>query len=302
MPVLLKAWKAIRQPVRAVRYVTSVVRGATVWESRFEALRPPKRRGAVPHSPDVEEALVRELEASGFAISQQDIDIEDFRRFVARADYRRFPTYCAGGRSRDFVEKSLEHYLASRALGLQSDDVYIDVASYDSPAPRIYREIFGCTTYRQDIVFPTGVHGDRIGGDAGALPLQDGFASAMALHNAFEHFEGDSDTRFIREAGRVLSARGRLCIVPLFLFHTYAIQTDPSVWPPGGVDFDDDAVIYCERGWRNRHGRFYDVPRLVSRIRDHVGPLRMRIVVYRNTRRIDPGCYAKFLALFERAG
>ena len=79
-----------------------------------------------------------------------------------------------------------------------------------------------------------GISDNVIGGYVAAnMPLEDGFATKMGLHCSFEHFEGDADMRFIGEASRVLETAVRLCIVPLHLFNTYAIQTDISVLPEG---------------------------------------------------------------------
>lgn len=299
-PILLKLYKTLRQPRRAWRYALTVGADRLTWGSRFGSLRQPKVLGEVAHDPVVQLAVERELEALGFHPERIRIDVADYDNYLRRARYQRFPTYYYGGRAADFPEKAIEHYLAAKLLDLQPDDVYVDVASYDSPTPAIYRDLFGCTTYRQDLAYPVGVRGDKIGGDAARMPVAGGFVSKMGLHNSFEHFEGDSDMRFIEEAGRVLRPGGRMCIVPLFLSDRYAIQTDPVVLPRGGIPFEADAVLYCARGWRNRHGRFYDPPHLVSRIRDHLGSLRMRVLVVENERELDPGCYVKFIGLFEK--
>jgi hypothetical protein len=299
--MLRRAYKIIRQPRRALRYLTTSISGALFWESRYRSLREPKLRGALPHDPGVQRAVRRELEGLGLDVRDMVIDLADYRRYLERAGYGRFPTYYGGGEWAGFAEKALEHYLAAKLLDLRDTDVYIDVASYDSPTPDVYRRVYGCATYRQDLLYPAGMHGDRIGGDAARLPVPGGFATRMALHNAFEHFEGDSDQGLIREAGRVLASGGKLCIVPLFLFDRYIIQTDPSVWPAAGVPFEPDATVYCARGWRNRFGRAYDVPHLASRICANLGGLRLSVFVVANEHEVDPDCYVKFIGLFEKA-
>jgi hypothetical protein len=293
--------KTLLQPRRAFRAAMVEAVGVVAGRARFAALRPPKTVGRVPYERAVHESIRHELVERGFEVQCLTLDLDDYRRYRAAARYDRFPTYYGGGRSRGIAEKALEHYLAMRLLELAADDVCIDVASQGSPAPTIYHDLTGCTVYRQDLTYRSGVHGQRIGGDAGAMPVPDGFATKLTLHNAFEHFEGDSDIRFIEEAGRVLRPGGRLCILPLFLHDRYAIQTDPAALPRQGLPFEDDAVLYCARGWRDRHGRFYDVPHLISRIRDHLGPLRMKVVVIENELAVDPDVYLRFAALFERA-
>ncbi len=299
--MLKRAYKLIRQPQRALRYVTTKINEALFWDARYRSLREPKLLGEMPHEPASQGAVRRALEELGLDVRDMTLDLADYRRYLERAAYGRFPTYYGGGSWPGFAEKALEHYLAAKLLDLRETDVYLDIASYDSPTPDVYRRAFGCKTYRQDLLYPPGLRGDRIGGDAARLPVADGFATRMGLHNAFEHFEGESDAGFIREAGRVLAPGGKLCIVPLFLFDRYIIQTDPAVWPAGGVAFDPEAVVYCARGWRNRFGRAYDVPHLASRICANLGGLRLTVFVVANEREVDPDCYVKFIGVFEKA-
>lgn len=269
------------------------------WDKRFERLREPKIKSAVPHTPEIQETIVRELKAKGFAVEDVNIDKEKYEKFVEDADYSRFPNYFGGIGNPAFIEKSLEHFLAAKLLDLSETDVYIDIASSGSPVPDIYKRLSGCAVYRQDLIYRKGLHGNTIGGDASHMPVPDGFASKMGLHCSLEHFETDSDIRFIKEAGRVLGSGGKLCVVPLYLFDTYAIQTDPGVLPKK-ISFEEDAVLYCAKGWNNRHGRFYDVPHLISRIKNNLGPLRMTVYVVKNEKEIHRDCYVKFMALLEK--
>lgn len=288
---------AARHPGRALRFAVDKTREALFWDRLYLAMREPKIRGTVPYDPNRDEAIARQLVDQGFNVRRIAVDSEDLNRFRERADYGR--AY-RGPLASGLPEKVLEHYLAATLLGLCPDDVVIDVASQHSPASNIYRRLYGCSTYRQDLLFPPGLCGDRIGGDAARMPIPDGFATALTLHNSFEHFEGDTDMRFLREAGRVLRPGGRMCIVPLFLRDSYAIQCDPIALPSGGHTLEPDAVAWCARGWRDRHGRFYDVAHLDSRIRQNLGPLRMQIVVLDHAMDIHAACYARFIALFER--
>jgi predicted SAM-dependent methyltransferase len=132
--------------------------------------------------------------------------------------------------------------------------------------------------------------------------VADCFASKLGLHCSYEHFEGDADVRFARSLRRVLRPGGRVCIVPLYLYDTYAIQTDPQVSAPAGVRFEEDAVLYLDSSWQNRHGRFYDARHLAARVRDQLGDLTMTIYRIENAREIDASCYAEFAALIEKPG
>ena len=121
----------------------------------------------------------------------------------------------------------------------------------------------------------------------------------MALHCSFEHFEKNSDVKFIKEASRVLKKGGKLCILPLYLFNRYSIQIDPSVLPKGHL-FENDAILYCVRGTSLRHCRFYDISHLITRIRNNLKDLKITIYFVQNEKKIDPNCYIKFIALFEK--
>lgn len=298
-PPLHDLMKAIRHPVRAGRALRSAWRTRIEWDACWARLREPRVLGAVEPNEETRRDVITALAERGVPVEPFRIDLAAYRCFFERARYGRFRFYYAGGRDAGIHEKALEHFLAAELMGLRADDVYIDIASYHSPAARIYRELYGCTSYVQDLQYPQGLRGDRIGGSAAAMAVTDGFASAMALHNAFEHFEGEHDTGFVREAARVLRPGGRLCIVPLFMFTRYAIQTDPVELPREGIAFDEHAVLYAARGWRNRHGRWYDAANLVSRLLAHAAPLRARVMNLVNARDVHPDCYAQFALLLE---
>jgi hypothetical protein len=230
-------------------------------------------------------------------VKTYEIDVADYRAYFDEAAYKeKYPNYY------DFnlPEKSLEHYITARLLDLNPNDIYIDVASEGSPVPEIYNRLFGCTTYRQDLAYPEGLNGNAIGGDAAAMPIPDGFASKIALHCSFEHFEGESDIGFIREAGRVLRSGGSVCIVPLYLFDEYVIQTDPNVSVPEKVQFEDDAIVYCDPSWGNRHGRFYDPAHLMNRVHNHLNDLTLTVYRIANAKEVDQSCYVEFAALITK--
>lgn len=235
----------------------------------------------------------RQLIQIGFDVLPLTIDVKDYKRYLERA---RYPAPYIPISSPSFPEKTLEHYLAFKLLNLRPFEIYVDIASAGSPVPEIYRNLSGCKTYRQDLVYPPGIHGNKIGCDASDLPLPDSSVDAMALHCSFEHFEGSSDIGFIEEATRVLRPGGRLCILPLYMFNKYAIMTDPNY----GFRPSEDADVYVAEGWGEKHGRFYDAAHLVSRIRDHLRGLRLTIYEIQNANEVHPYCYLKFVAFINR--
>ena len=269
-------------------------RGAAALRAR---LRQPSSEDPLEYTPGVVDQILDGLRDEGFTVREAPVDVVAYRAFRAAAGYeQRHPRYYPGNRA----EKTLEHFVAAQLLSLTPHDVYVDVASERSPAPDVYHALFGCRSYRQDLSYGEGLHGDRIGGSAAAMPLPDGFATALGLHCSFEHFEGDADSRFVAEAGRVLREGGRLAIAPLYLYAHHAVLTDPAVSGSQDVPFDEDAVVHLSPGWGNRHGRFYDPAHLARRVREHLGPLSLEIVHVPNAAEADPSCYLRFAALFTR--
>lgn len=296
---------ALRSPSKALAFARHRTRSCILdfkdryfWDYYYKAVPEPKEESPVPMSEGHDE-VVRQLKENGFDVVEYHIDVAGYQRYIQLANYGQYSGYKRGGKGPGFAEKSLEHYLSAELLGLCDKDVYLDVANAGSPTACIFPELYGCKAYRQDLIFPQGFHGDTIGGDAGSMPVEDGFADKMAMHCSFEHFEQDADIRFIREAGRVLNKGGKLCIIPLYLYKDYAIQTDPVVLPKD-LPLERDAKLWCFRGLRNRHCRVYDIPHLLSRVVNNMGDLRLTIYVVNNQQEVDPSCYVRFIALFEK--
>lgn len=272
------------------------------WNYYYDRLRNPKF--ILKHVTDISikrtsEILLNELRGNGFDVKPFLIDRDDYYNYLKLAKYQEYKEYLNGGKATAFAEKSLEHYIAAKLLNLSNQDVFVDIACANSPASLIYEKLYGCQTYKQDIAFPKGIHGNLIGGNAMEIPLPSDSATKMALHCSFEHFEKNSDIGFIKEANRVLQKKGRICIVPLYLSTKYSILTDP-IQVPKNFSFEPDATLVCVKGFRNRHARGYDVPHLVSRIRDNLGRLKLKILIIENEKEIHPSCYVKFIALLEK--
>ncbi len=297
--LLHRVVNALRHPERVPPFFLRKFKETFLWHHYYAALPEPKQIAPQDKSEVEHEKILAQLREAGVALVDYRIDVADFRAYLDRAQYRRFPDYYAGGRAPYFFEKALEHYLAAKLLALSPDDVYLDIASGRSPAPDVYKRIVGCQTYRQDLTFPAGIKDARIGGDAARLPLPDGFATKMALHCSFEHFEGDTDVAFLREAARVLRPGGQLCILPLYLSSRYVIYTDPVV-SHSGLAFDSDAIIYAQKGYGNRFGRLYDVGHLLSRLGSNLGSLALTIYAVQNETEVDENCYLKLAALFQK--
>ncbi len=229
---------------------------------------------------------------SGIDFLDYEINLDDYNNYFDNAEYKsRYPDYYLDNQ----IEKSFEHYLALSLLNLSAEDVFIDLASEHSPIPEIYARLTGATTYSQDIMYPSGVNGNRIGGDACSMPVPDCFASKATLTCSLEHFEGDSDTRLFHELSRVLKPGGIVCVVPFYIFKEPATQTDPTVSVSSGVTFDRGTTIYCAQGWGNRHGRFYSPSSFIERIIKPVqDKFKFSFYYLKNTGEIDASVYARF--------
>ncbi|MBI4442860.1 MAG: hypothetical protein HY649_05735 [Acidobacteria bacterium] len=294
--------KAVRHPGKAYGFAVRKIKEKFLWDSYYALLREPKVKSTIPWDCSVYAEIRKQLLQNGFTLSDFTVDVADYKNYLRDAEYHLYPDYCAWDHPILPYEKTMEHYLAARLLELSAGDVYVDVGSGNSPAAEIYQRLYGVRAYRQDQSYTEGIHGNQIGGEAGNMPVADGFATKMALHCSLDNFENDSDIRFFREANRVLRSRGKICVLPLYLFTTYAIQTDPAVLPKRGINknFDSDAVLYCNKGWGNRYGRAYDVPQFIKRIRGNLGDLRLRIYEITNAKEVDASCYIKFAAIFQK--
>ncbi|BAU12754.1 hypothetical protein LEP3755_32850 [Leptolyngbya sp. NIES-3755] len=228
----------------------------------------------------------------GIEFKEFSIDVNLYKQYFNQAEYaKRYAEYYRGNQP----EKTLEHFICYSLLGLNSDDVFVDLASEHSPVPEIFGRLSGATTYSQDIMYPAGIEGNRIGGDACAMPVSDGFMSKAALTCSLEHFELDADTRLFQELARVLKPGGKICVVPFYVFDREAVQTDPTVSVPANVPFDSTATIYCAPGWGNRHGRFYSPQSFMQRIICPVqNQFKFEFFHLKNAAEVDSSVYARF--------
>lgn len=263
-------------------------------DSYFDQIREPKIKEWVPPcNGDLISSSFRQL---GIEVVDYLVDIIEYKKYFQDAGYlKNFPEYHFS-----LPEKSVEHYLAIQLLNLSSSDIYIEVASEAPIAYKIYQRLYGVKSYVHSSAYPSGINQDMIGGNVNNLPLSDGFATKIAVHT-FSSFEEDADMDFIREAARLLKPGGSVCILPLYLFDKYAIQTDPvTAISTGGVKFEEDAMVYCSLGWGHRHARFYDPQHFFDRICRNLNGLKLKIYRIKNAKEVDNSCYIQFAAVLEK--
>jgi hypothetical protein len=234
----------------------------------------------------------RSLEKQGVCLTVMDIDVAGYEQYVAQAGYRHaYSQYY----SDNWQEKSLEHYVTYQMSNITKADILVDIASEQSPFPEIMHKLTACTGYRQDIMYPPGIQGRQIGGDACHMPVPDVFFSKAALTCSLEHFEGDADIRLFAELSRVLQTNGAVCIAPLYLHEFDANQTDPTISVPNHVVFDELARLYAAQNWGNRFARFYSPETLLKRIIEPYKTLfAFAVFLFANASQIGPNIYLRW--------
>ncbi|MCM2328668.1 MAG: class I SAM-dependent methyltransferase, partial [Lysobacter sp.] len=200
-------------------YIYQPAERAESYESAVIVLGQQGRRvvqaGVDNTSPARVQAILDKAVEAGLPFTRSRIDVAAYREYFERAGYAtRYRDYYTGNQP----EKSLEHFLTMKLLDVGPSDVFVDLASEHSPVPDIYRALTGCKAYRQDIMYPAGVNGDRIGGDAAAMPVPDGFFTKAALTCSLEHFEGNADSKLFVELARTLRPGGRVCVAPYYVY------------------------------------------------------------------------------------
>ena len=238
-----------------------------------------------------------EMEQAGLSVVSYQIDVAAFRDWLDRAD---FPEYYVRFYGNVFIEKALEHYVSADLLELRTDKIFVDVAASSSPWLNIASRLYGVTALALDLSPPAApVPGHKLAADATFLPFRDNSVDAMALHCAYETFEGNADSRLIPEATRVLRDGGRMVILPLYMHHLY--YADSSPWADRrGVDYQGAVRVWRESRGKVRFSRKYDVPAFLERVVQYRGPLRLTIRYIENEKEVDPVCYLKLTAVFEK--
>jgi len=259
-------------------------------------LNPCSLRTSRKSAPD-HDAIRRGLDEAGLDVVPYRIDVDAFHAWL---DEVRWPAKYVEQTGEVFHEKALEHYVGAQLLELRSDDVLIDVAASTSPWQELSERMYGCQAYSLDLAFPAGVRGKKIGADATRMPVPDGWASKLALHCAFEVFEGTADMAFIAEAERVLRADGRMVILPLYLHDTYHIDSSP-LSDRRGLDYEEARRVWRDDGWIVRFSRKYSVDSFVERVVSRLRSMKLKIVRIENEQDVGAACYLKYAALFEKA-
>jgi hypothetical protein len=99
--------------------------------------------------------------------------------------------------------------------------------------------------------------------------LPDESLTKISIHHSFEHFQGNSDSDFIKESQRLMQVGGKCCIIPIFIADKYVEVTrsnkpqcrydknstyivDPTARVTGGGSCGDYARIYDILSFKKR--------------------------------------------------
>lgn len=206
------------------------------------------------------DGLIRNL---GVSISTYRLSRACLEEFMADHIHEYFE-YFQTGYGAYFVSKVAEHYL-SLQLSNFTQGVVVDVAAGVSPFHKIVTTIYPeSQSYRQDLLFESGVHGDRIGGDACHMDIPTGSVDFITLHNSIEHFEGERDKEFIKEAARLLRPNGCAVILPIFVTDEHINYVNPTTNPVGLTRDREATVVYVYD--RPRFMRHYSPTSFAERI------------------------------------
>ena len=234
---------------------------ASYWESFFNA-----------------DELAARLEAAGLAVEETEIDRGNFEEWLT--EFRELASYYENMNDVR-AEKLLEHYLTLKHLDLKAEDRFVDVAACGSPLSDILRKK-GIAAWNQDLIYPAGVHGYQIGGNAAHMPVHDGFADILALHCAFECFWGDADTGFAVEAPRVLKKGGRVGILPLYLDTIHFVKTSPHC-NKTAIPVEKEAKwLWRDDKYREPFSRHYSPESFAERIVSKMKGMDLKILRFTN--------------------
>lgn len=257
-------------------------------------------------SSDALDPVERMCGAMGVPVQPFDVKphLAGFRAHLQLPEYSGEYRIYGGPMFHCLLEKALEHYLSFVLAEPMPGQTAVDVGSCKSVVPEILRRVHNVQCYEQDLEYSPGVHGNRVGSSADAIPLPDRSIDFTMLHCTFEHFEGNADTGFVRESARLLKPGGRTIILPLYLNENYCNvtgETDPA--QRAGITFDSTASFHCViPEWKNRFGRHYSPPALLTRV---IAPAReagLNVTLHRvkNWDLVDAKLWLRWILVLEQ--
>jgi ubiquinone/menaquinone biosynthesis C-methylase UbiE len=169
----------------------------------------------------------------------------------------------------------------------------MDVAAAQAPFQRLLRVIFGVKeSWRQDWNYRTNILNKTLGGNASSLEVDDESFDSLFLHNSWEHFEGESDFEFLKEAFRVLKPGGKVFITPLFFGIEGFVTTSPEIWtnkyqatsePP---KFREQIPMFIDNTIEQRYSQRHSAELLLRHFKD-LAQLSPKIISIKNAKEFE---------------
>jgi SAM-dependent methyltransferase len=215
----------------------------------------------------------------GVEIRTLDISSTEYREFVGLDELKRYQGY-------DFAHSKVLEYLTSyKLLEINSNSTVLDAGGGFGRYVKSLKELKN--PHKIYCIDPLDSSGTRDGvtfikGSVSSINLPSGSLTSISCHHSFEHFRGNVDVEFIKEACRLLKAGGKTCIVPFFLCNRYS-----EIWNKiPEKKFDKNAyTIYSPLetfpGWGSyeRFARVYDLKAVTTRLLPAI-PEDIEVAVY----------------------
>jgi SAM-dependent methyltransferase len=252
--------RQIRQKMGTLVYRNKAkrFRRSPYWERHPDNIRRAPTDWEVLHAD-----LEAECAAKGIPLEDFEVDPPEYARFKEQVRLPAWSLYAVSCREK----KMIEHFVSFKLLDLRPGERYLDVASESSPFPGIFRRRLGVDAYSQDLTYPEGVHGHRIGSSADDLPVPNRWVDKASLHCAFEHFEGEVDSGFVRELARCLKPGGRCVIVPVYLDENPFNLYDPILYERWDAErADPEATVVAEVALGGYFERIYSPATFARRV------------------------------------
>ena len=90
----------------------------------------------------------------------------------------------------------------------------------------------------------------------------------MALYCAFQHFENDANTDFVKGCGRLLKPGDKIVILRQYLnYNLCSITVEQNSKNRQTIGFDKNAIYSsCIPSWHNSFSRHYSAPMMLARL------------------------------------
>lgn len=246
-----------------------------------------------------EEDAIKMLEKNGWKNQSIYIPPEEFNAWLNKVDFEnRFPIFlqeCGPPKqsTSNLIRKQFEYFLSYKLSDLNEFSKVIDVAAAQAPFQRLLRDIFGVQeSWRQDWNYRTNILNKTLGGNASSLEVDDESFDSLFLHNSWEHFEGESDFEFLKEASRVLKPGGKVFITPLFFGIEGFVTTSPEIWtnkyqatsePP---KFREQIPVFIDNTIEQRYSQRHSAELLLRHFKD-LAQLSPKIISIKNAKEFE---------------